>query len=71
MKLLFRITSYNVCYTKLLRMTSFDMVRALRQNVPVKVAFNNQETLGKLAQRLATQLEPDSLALVQAFTAPA
>lgn len=51
-------------------MTSFDMVRALRQNVPVKVAFNNQESLGKLAQRLATQLEPDSLTLVQVFTKP-
>ena len=35
-------------------MTSFDMVRSLRLNVPVKVAFNNQETLGKLVQRLAT-----------------
>lgn len=52
------------------KMTSFDLVRALRQNVPVKVAFNNQESLGKLAQRLATQLEPDSLTLVQAFTKP-
>ncbi|AWM15247.1 endolytic transglycosylase MltG [Flavobacterium sediminis] len=51
-------------------MNSFDMIRALRQNIPVKVAFNNQETLEKLVQRLATQLEPDSLALVQAFTAP-
>ena len=49
-------------------MTSFDMVRSLRLNVPVKVAFNNQETLGKLVQRLATQLEPDSLALEIAFT---
>ena len=49
-------------------MTSFDMVRSLRLNVPVKVAFNNQETLGKLVQRLATQLEPDSLKLEVAFT---
>jgi UPF0755 protein len=49
-------------------MTSFDMVRSLRLNVPVDVAFNNQETLGKLVQRLATQLEPDTLALNQAFT---
>ena len=49
-------------------MTSFDMVRSLRLNVPVKVAFNNQETLGKLVQRLATQLEPDSLKLDVAFT---
>lgn len=49
-------------------MTSFDMVRSLRLNVPVTVAFNNQETLGKLMQRLATQLEPDTTALNEAFT---
>lgn len=49
-------------------MTSFDMVRSLRLNVPVTVAFNNQETLTKLMLRLATQLEPDTLALNQAFT---
>lgn len=49
-------------------MTSFDMVRSLRLNVPVTVAFNNQETLGKLMQRLATQLEPDTTALNEVFT---
>ena len=49
-------------------MSSFDMVRSLRLNVPVNVAFNNQETLGKLVQRLSTQLEPDTLALNEAFT---
>ena len=51
-------------------MTNFDMVRALRRNVPVKVAFNNQESLGKLAQRLASQTEPDSLQIIAAFTNP-
>lgn len=49
-------------------MTSFDLVRSLRLNVPVTVAFNNQETVGKLIQRLSTQLEPDTLALNEAFT---
>ncbi len=49
-------------------MTSFDMVRSLRLNVPVQVAFNNQETIDKLIQRLSTQLEPDTLALKEAFT---
>ena len=49
-------------------MTSFDMVRSLRLNIPVKVAFNNQETLHHLVKRLATQVEPDSLALEVAFT---
>ena len=48
-------------------MTSFDMVRSLRLNVPVNVAFNNQETLEKLMIRLSTQLEPDTLTLNQAF----
>jgi UPF0755 protein len=52
-------------------MTSFDMVRSLRLNVPVTVAFNNQETLEKLMQRLATQLEPDTTALFEAFTSAA
>lgn len=51
-------------------MTNFDIVRAMRRNVPVKVAFNNQESLGKLAQRLASQTEPDSLQIVAAFTDP-
>ncbi|HBK82320.1 MAG TPA: endolytic transglycosylase MltG [Flavobacterium sp.] len=49
-------------------MSSFDIVRALKRNVPVKIAFNNQETIEKLAQRLASQVEPDSLTLIQAFT---
>lgn len=49
-------------------MTSFDMIRSLRLNVPVTVAFNNQETLEKLMLRLATQLEPDTTALREAFT---
>ncbi|NJM80280.1 MAG: endolytic transglycosylase MltG [Flavobacterium sp.] len=51
-------------------MTNFDLVRTLRRNVPVKVAFNNQESLGKLAQRLASQTEPDSLQIIAAFTNP-
>lgn len=51
-------------------MTNFDIVRALRQNLPVKVAFNNQESIGNLAGRLASQTEPDSLDFVKAFTDP-
>lgn len=49
-------------------MTSFDMIRSLRKNVPIKVAFNNQESIHNLAQRFASQLEPDSLQIMQAFT---
>ena len=51
-------------------MTNFDIVRSLRLNLPVKVAFNNQESIGNLAGRLASQTEPDSLDFVKAFTAP-
>lgn len=49
-------------------MTTFDMVRALRLNVPVKVAFNNQESLDKLATRLSDQLEPTKEEIVSVFT---
>ncbi len=46
-----------------------DIVNSLRSlNIPVKVAFNNQETIADLAGRIAMQIEPDSLALLQAFT---
>jgi UPF0755 protein len=51
-------------------MTNFDIVRALRLNSPVRVAFNNQESIGNLAGRLASQTEPDSLDFVKAFTDP-
>jgi len=51
-------------------MNAFDMVRAMRNNIPVKLAFNNQESLAKLAQRLAIQVEPDSLTIMKAFTSP-
>lgn len=49
-------------------MTNFDIVRSLRLNIPVKVAFNNQESIVNLAGRLASQTEPDSLDFVKAFT---
>lgn len=52
-------------------MNSNELVNALRQNVPVSLAFNNQERLEDLAGRIAAQLEPDSLALLTAFRDPA
>jgi UPF0755 protein len=51
-------------------MTSFDIVRALKSNVPVKLAFNNQETLEKLAERITTQVEPKKEELLSAFLNP-
>lgn len=38
------------------------------KNKPLQLAFNNQETIEKLAGRIASQIEPDSLALLQAMT---
>lgn len=45
-----------------------DIIIALRNPVTVRVSFNNQETIQNLAGRLAQQLEPDSLKVLQAFT---
>ena len=46
-----------------------DIINSIRSNsLPVRVAFNNQETLEKLAGRIATQIEADSLSLLQAMT---
>jgi UPF0755 protein len=49
-------------------MNSNDLINALRQNVPVQLAFNNQERMEDFAGRVASQLEPDSLKLIAAFT---
>ncbi|MFP9099724.1 endolytic transglycosylase MltG [Flavobacterium sp. RHBU_24] len=49
-------------------MSNNDIITALRNPVPVDVSFNNQETLQRLAGRLAQQIEPDSLAILKAFT---
>ena len=51
-------------------MTSFDIVRALKRNVPVKLAFNNQETIEKLADRITKQVEPSRVELLSAFLNP-
>ena len=49
-------------------MNNNDIVNALRsKNIPVKVAFNNQERLEDLAGRIAAQIEPDSTTLLKAF----
>ncbi len=46
-------------------MSNNDIVNSLRsRNIPVKVSFNNQETLADLAGRISSQIEPDSLALL-------
>lgn len=49
-------------------MNSNDIVNSLRQNVPVKLSFNNQERLEDFAGRVAMQIEADSVSLMKAFT---
>lgn len=50
-------------------MSNVDLIRMLRAGLqkPLKVSFNNQETLEKLAGRLAQQLEPDSIQFLEAM----
>jgi UPF0755 protein len=48
-------------------MGNFALIASLRRNVPVKIAFNNQERLENVAQRIGVEIEPDSLQLIAAF----
>jgi UPF0755 protein len=48
-------------------MNSNEIVNALRQNIPVKLAFNNQERLENFAGRIGSQIEADSLSILNAF----
>lgn len=49
---------------------NYRIVRGLRNNIPVKLTFNNQETLEKLLHRISSQVEPGIADLYQTFTAP-
>ena len=50
-------------------MNNNDIVNSLRsKNIPVKVAFNNQETIADLAGRISSQIEPDSVDLLKVLT---
>jgi UPF0755 protein len=48
-------------------MNNIDLVRAMRSNVPVKLAFNNQERLENFAGRVGAEIEADSLSLMKAI----
>lgn len=48
-------------------MSAFQLVAAMRRNVPVKLAFNNQERLENLCERLSSQIEPDTTQLLATF----
>ncbi|MBT8271301.1 MAG: endolytic transglycosylase MltG, partial [Bacteroidia bacterium] len=50
-------------------MTNNDIINTIRsQNMPVRLSFNNQNSIGSLAGRIAEQIETDSLSLYQAMT---
>lgn len=51
-------------------MSNYDLIQALKYNVPVKLTFNNQETIEKLVSRISSQIEPDSLTLMNVFLEP-
>lgn len=49
-------------------MSNNDIINTLRSNnLPVNVTFNNQESVEKLAGRIAMQIEADSISLVHAL----
>ena len=50
---------------------SLGLVSALRHNQPLNLAFNNQESLEKLVSRVSSQIEADSLSLMNAVKDPA
>lgn len=49
---------------------NYRIIKALRSNVPVKLTFNNQETIEKLLLRISTQVETDVADLYKTFTEP-
>ena len=48
-------------------MGNFALVASLRRNVPVDLAFNNQERLENLCERISSQIEPDTTKLLATF----
>jgi UPF0755 protein len=48
-------------------MNSYELVKAMRSNIPVKLAFNNQERIENLAGRVGSQIEADSSSLMKSF----
>ena len=55
-------------YTLKKGLNNHEIVNVLRsKSTPVKVIFNNQERLENLAGRVAQQIAPDSLSLLNAF----
>lgn len=52
-------------------MNNNDIINSIRSNnIPVKLSFNNQESLERLAGRVAGQIEADSLQLITVMSSP-
>lgn len=52
-------------------MNNNDIVNSIRSNnIPVKLSFNNQESLERLAGRVSAQIEADSLELFSVMSSP-
>jgi len=50
------------------RMNNNDIINSIRSNnIPLRLSFNNQETLENLAGRISTQIEADSVSLLNAM----
>ena len=73
----FRLTADKMDYPQGIRagrfllkqgMNNYDIIKALRYNIPVKLTFNNQETIEQFAGRIAQQIEADSLSVLQVIT---
>jgi len=47
-------------------MSAFQQVSSLRHNMPVHLAFNNQERMENVAQRIAQEIEADSTSIMKA-----
>lgn len=46
-------------------MTNYDIIQALKANIPVRLTFNNLERIENLAGRIAEQVESDSLTMME------
>ncbi|MDO6759084.1 endolytic transglycosylase MltG [Tamlana sp. 2_MG-2023] len=52
-------------------MNNNDIINSIRsKNLPIRLSFNNQESLEKLAGRVSEQIEADSLSLLKVMTDP-
>jgi len=49
-------------------MNAYQIITALRLNIPVKLSFNNQERLENLCERLSMQIEPNKTELYNALS---